>query len=41
MDKGPEMMMKGKIKMLPDRKCRVDKIRKIFARIEDLERKKI
>jgi heterodisulfide reductase subunit C len=40
-DKGPEMLMKGKMRMLPDKVCNVARIQEIFAKIEELEGKKI
>ncbi len=39
MDKGPEMLMKGKLKMLPDKNCAVTRIQELFAKIEELEKK--
>ena len=41
MDKGPEMLMKGKMRLLPDNECKVAAIQEIFAKIEELEGKKI
>ncbi len=41
MDKGPEMLMKGKMRLLPDNGCNIAKIQEIFAKIEELEGKKL